>query len=169
MFTGTLLHEDNVTVLMENFDAGILECRLDSKLVKTTNGLFRLIGPIAEENLQNLFLQFFNHDDIPEGWESFIKLNCLAACSRQSTVDAEYSAIGKCYIYKINVFADQENDEKMEEVAIVNDMSQQLSNAAASKKLQKLSVCKKPNQFLRSQFHRKLTIACKLFNNQLKK
>ncbi|XP_050527393.1 uncharacterized protein LOC126897669 [Daktulosphaira vitifoliae] len=68
VLSGTLLAQDKVTVLEKNHDAGILECRKEKNLIKTKNGLYRLLGNIISGYPKNVFTICLETGGIPLRW-----------------------------------------------------------------------------------------------------
>ncbi|VVC41643.1 Hypothetical protein CINCED_3A014571 [Cinara cedri] len=71
--TGSLLSGDQVTVAEKTHNAGILEYTKENNLIKTTNGLYRLIGSIIGGSPNELYSACVEINGIPTTWKSIIK------------------------------------------------------------------------------------------------
>jgi len=72
-FSGTLLGDDKMTVLENRHDAGVLENRKSNNLVKTTNGLYRLIGHLVSGSPNELYSACLAIHGIPRTWKNILK------------------------------------------------------------------------------------------------
>jgi len=69
MFLGTLLENDCKTILCENYDAGRLVFVVSKNIVKTNEGIYHLLGPIAKGYPSNLYRACLEADGIPRTWK----------------------------------------------------------------------------------------------------
>lgn len=67
------MENDQVTVVEKRHNAGILESRKENSLVKTKNGIYRLIGNIVGGSPSNLYNACLAINGIPRTWKSLIK------------------------------------------------------------------------------------------------
>lgn len=63
------MKDDKVTVLENNHDAGVLEKRIENNLVKTKNGLYRLIGHLIRGSPNELYNVCLAINGIPKRWK----------------------------------------------------------------------------------------------------
>jgi len=70
---GNLLGEDKQTVVEKRHDAGILEGRKENSLVKTKNGLYRLVGNIIGGSPNELYQTCVSVNGIPRTWRKIVK------------------------------------------------------------------------------------------------
>ncbi len=68
-FLGTLLSKDRRRILNENHHAGILDFVVSKKLIKTSQGLYELIGPITKASSDNLYRACLEIDGLPRTWK----------------------------------------------------------------------------------------------------
>lgn len=71
-FLGTLLSDDKGTVL-KNYNAGDLKFRKEANLVKTTKGIYRLIGTIIGGSPNKLYESCVALRGIPSDWKKLVK------------------------------------------------------------------------------------------------
>lgn len=118
---GTLLTNESFITLEKNHNAGVLMDIMDKKLVKTTNGLYQLLGPVAFAFPNLLYKECVKCDDIPSGWKFFLtdaatrKTNITArhihqykiqegATSNQKGIDySEHGSLSKLNIYRLAI------------------------------------------------------------------
>lgn len=72
-FLGTLLGNDRVTVIEKNHDAGIIESRREFNLIKTKNGLYRLIGSIIGSSSKEFYEACLAVKGLPRNWKCMVK------------------------------------------------------------------------------------------------
>lgn len=65
--------EDKQTVVEKRHDAGILEGRKENSLVKTKNGLYRLVGNIIGGSPNELYQTCLSNNGIPRTWRKIVK------------------------------------------------------------------------------------------------
>lgn len=70
---GDLMGEDKVTVVEKHHNAGILESRKENSLVKTKNGIYRLIGNVVSGLPNNLYNACLTNNGIPRTWKSLVR------------------------------------------------------------------------------------------------
>jgi len=68
-FLGTWLSKDRRRILNENHHAGILDFVVSKKLIKTSQGLYELIGPITKASSDNLYRACLEIDGLPRTWK----------------------------------------------------------------------------------------------------
>lgn len=73
ILSGTLLGDDKITVLENRHDAGVLENRKSNNLVKTTKGLYRLIGHLVGGSPNELYSACLAVHGIPRTWKHILK------------------------------------------------------------------------------------------------
>ncbi|XP_025195441.1 uncharacterized protein PFB0145c-like [Melanaphis sacchari] len=73
ILTGNLLSEDKLTVVEKRHEAGILEGRKENNLVKTRNGLYRLVGNIIGGSPNELYQTCLSINGIPRTWRNIVK------------------------------------------------------------------------------------------------
>ncbi|KAL4096971.1 hypothetical protein QTP88_021829 [Uroleucon formosanum] len=73
ILTGNLLGEDKQTVIEKRHEAGILEGRKENSLVKTKNGLYRLVGNIIGGSPNELYQTCLSVNGIPRTWRKIVK------------------------------------------------------------------------------------------------
>ncbi|KAF0772346.1 Uncharacterized protein FWK35_00002611 [Aphis craccivora] len=73
ILTGNLLGEDRLTVVEKRHEAGILEGRKENNLVKTKNGLYRLVGNIIGGSPNELYQVCLSINGIPRTWRNIVK------------------------------------------------------------------------------------------------
>ncbi|XP_016661302.1 uncharacterized protein LOC107884186 [Acyrthosiphon pisum] len=73
ILTGNLLGEDKQTVVEKHHEAGILESRKENSLVKTKNGLYRLVGNIISGYPNKLYQTCGSVNGIPRKWRHFVE------------------------------------------------------------------------------------------------
>lgn len=169
LFIGTLLAEDKVTILEETHDAGMIESRKGKYLIKTIDGHYHLIGPIASGFSNDFYRACLVNNGFPKNWRNFfIQLPNVEEANDDST-NADCSMTRKGTNYKNNP---QKSNEKgklsKQTLAKQKVVMQQLSQTSTSKTIEQFTPCKTPSQFLKYQFHRKLVKACKIVTNQFK-
>ncbi|XP_050428242.1 uncharacterized protein LOC126838133 [Adelges cooleyi] len=71
--SGTLIAEDKVTTLEEGHDAGILETRKEKNLIKTKNGIYRLMGNIVRGHPKDIYNICCEIQGIPKNWKLLIR------------------------------------------------------------------------------------------------
>jgi len=67
------LGEDKSTVVEKHHEAGILEGRKTNNLVKTKNGLYRLVGNIIGGSPNELYQTCLSINGIPRTWRNIVK------------------------------------------------------------------------------------------------
>jgi hypothetical protein len=70
---GNLLGEDKLTVVEKRHEAGILEGRKENNLVKTKNGLYRLVGNIIGGSPNELYQTCLSINGVPRTWRNIVK------------------------------------------------------------------------------------------------
>jgi len=70
---GNLLGEDKQTIVEKRHEAGILEGRKENSLVKTKNGLYRLVGNIISGSPKELYQTCVSVNGIPRNWRHIVK------------------------------------------------------------------------------------------------
>jgi len=70
---GNLLGEDKQTVVEKCHEAGVVEGRKENSLVKTKNGLYRLVGNIISGSPNELYQTCVFVNGIPRQWRHFVK------------------------------------------------------------------------------------------------
>ncbi|CAI6365864.1 unnamed protein product [Macrosiphum euphorbiae] len=73
VLTGNLLGEDKQTVVEKCHEAGVVEGRKENSLVKTKNGLYRLVGNIISGSPNELYQTCLFVNGIPRQWRHFVK------------------------------------------------------------------------------------------------
>ncbi|XP_060877888.1 uncharacterized protein LOC132950441 [Metopolophium dirhodum] len=73
ILTGNLLGEDKQTVVEKRHEAGVLEGRKENSLVKTKNGLYRLVGNIIGGSPNELYQTCISVNGIPRTWRKIVK------------------------------------------------------------------------------------------------
>ncbi|XP_022162636.1 uncharacterized protein LOC111028333 [Myzus persicae] len=73
ILTGSLLGEDKQTVVEKRHDAGILDGRKENNLVKTKNGIYRLVGNIIGGSPNELYQTCLSNNGIPRTWRKIVK------------------------------------------------------------------------------------------------
>ncbi|XP_026806710.1 putative uncharacterized protein DDB_G0289263 [Rhopalosiphum maidis] len=73
ILTGNLLGEDKLTVVEKRHEAGILEGRKENNLVKTKNGLYRLVGNIIGGSPNELYQTCLSINGVPRTWRNIVK------------------------------------------------------------------------------------------------
>ena len=68
-----MLGEDKLTVVEKRHDGGILEGRKENNLVKTKNGLYRLVGNIIGGSPNELYQTCLSVNGIPRTWRKIVK------------------------------------------------------------------------------------------------
>lgn len=72
-FLGKLLSGDQGTVVENFHNAGILKYRIENNLIKTTNGLYRIIDGIIGGSPNELYRACLETNGIPTKWKNIIK------------------------------------------------------------------------------------------------
>ncbi|XP_008180015.1 uncharacterized protein LOC100167394 isoform X2 [Acyrthosiphon pisum] len=72
ILTGNLLGEDKQTVVEKRHEAGIFEGRKENSLVKTKNGLYRLVGNIIGGSPNKLYQTCVSVNGIPRTWRKIV-------------------------------------------------------------------------------------------------
>jgi len=163
MFLGTLLAEDQTTVLKKVHKAGILVVRKTKQIIKTDNGLYHLIGPIAEGSPVNLFRACVETNGIPKTWR-----NILANLSKEVEVNLNESMTRKGTIYNKEKVTGHNSNENRPLFDLINDKDfcQQLTELSTSRTIKPFGVCHTPTQLLKNRFHRKYVKACLIVDSQ---
>ncbi|CAI6352642.1 unnamed protein product [Macrosiphum euphorbiae] len=163
--TGTLLAGDQTTELKKVHKAGILVVRKTKQIVKTDNGLYHLIGPIAEGSPANLFRACVETNGIPKTWR-----NILTNLSTEAEVNLNESMTRKGTIYSKEKKAGHNSSGPKSNFGrdLINDKDfrQQLTELSASRRMKPFSVCHTPTQLLKHKFHRKYVKACLIVGGQ---
>ncbi|CAI6346338.1 unnamed protein product [Macrosiphum euphorbiae] len=73
ILTGNLLGEDKQTLVEKRHEAGVLEGRKENSLVKTKNGLYRLVGNIISGSPNELYQTCLSVNGIPRTWRKIVK------------------------------------------------------------------------------------------------
>jgi len=68
-FLGNLLSKDRRRILNENHFAGFLDFVISKNLIKTSHGLYELIGPITKASSDNLYRACLEIDGLPRTWK----------------------------------------------------------------------------------------------------
>ncbi|KAE9521311.1 hypothetical protein AGLY_018291 [Aphis glycines] len=66
---GTWLSKDSRRTIKENYYAGFLDFVVSKNLIKTTHGLYELIGPIANASTDNLYRACLENNGLPRTWK----------------------------------------------------------------------------------------------------
>lgn len=72
-FLGNLLGDDKSTVIEKRHEAGIIEGRKTTNLVKTRNGLYHLVGNIIGGSPNELYQACLEIHGIPRTWRNIVK------------------------------------------------------------------------------------------------
>uniref|UniRef100_A0A2S2Q063 SANTA domain-containing protein n=2 Tax=Sipha flava TaxID=143950 RepID=A0A2S2Q063_9HEMI len=72
LLTGTLLEADRLTITEEKHNAGVIISRKEKDLVKTNNGLYRLLGKIIGGSPNELYQECLSNDGVPMRWRKII-------------------------------------------------------------------------------------------------
>lgn len=72
LFIGVLLGEDKVTVLEKRHEAGAMECRKEINLVRTKNGMYRLLGNIIGGSPNEFYQACLVIHGIPKNWKKML-------------------------------------------------------------------------------------------------
>ncbi|XP_003245548.1 uncharacterized protein LOC100569334 [Acyrthosiphon pisum] len=163
--TGTLLAGDQTTELKKVHKAGILVVRKTKQIVKTDNGLYHLIGPIAEGSPANLFRACVETNGIPKIWRNIlinlsteVEVNLNESMTRKGTIyNKEKKSGHNSSGQKANFGRDLINDK---------DFRQQLTELSTSRTIKPFTVCHTPTQLLKHKFHRKYVKACLIIGSQ---
>ncbi|VVC28610.1 Hypothetical protein CINCED_3A008637 [Cinara cedri] len=70
--TGSLLSDNQITIEERFHDAGFLEGRMENNLIKTTNGIYNLIGNIIGGSPNELYHVFLEVGGIPRTWRHIV-------------------------------------------------------------------------------------------------
>lgn len=163
--TGTLLAGDQTTELKKVHKAGILVVRKTKQIVKTDNGLYHLIGPIAEGCPVNLFRACVETNGIPKTWRNILtnlstELDLNESMTRKGTIYNKEKKTGhNSSAPKANFGRDLIND---------TEFRQQLTELSTSRTIKPFAVCHTPTQLLKHKFHRKYVKACLIIGSQCK-
>lgn len=165
VFLGTLLAGDQTTVLKKFHKAGILIVRKTKQIVKTDNGLYHLIGPIADGSPVTLFRACVETNGIPKFWKNIltnllteVKVNLNESMTRKGTIyNKEKLAGHNSSGTKAHFGRDLINDK---------DFCQQLTELSTSRTIKPFEVCHTPTQLLKHKFHRKYVKACLIVGSQ---
>jgi len=68
-FLGTWLSKDRLKTINENHYAGFLDFVVSKNLIKTSHGLYELIGPIAYASSDNLYRACLEINGLPRTWK----------------------------------------------------------------------------------------------------
>lgn len=68
-FLGTWLSKDRRRILNENHYAGFLDFVVSKNLIKTSHGLYELIGPITKASSDNLYRACLEINGFPKTWK----------------------------------------------------------------------------------------------------
>lgn len=66
------MKNDKITVLEKNHDAGVLQARKENNLVRTNNGLYRLIGNVFSGSPNELYNVCLSINGIPRTWKNIL-------------------------------------------------------------------------------------------------
>jgi len=175
-FSGTLLGDDKMTVLEKRHDAGVLENRKSNNLVKTTNGLYRLIGHLVGGSPNELYSACLAIHGIPRTWKHILKqltektnknaiLNFSLdspAIPTKTTVDHKTSVKvknGSIHIKNMNL-TNQKNSSKRKfteynktENNRFLEQSPSLLTSTPKRRKKQLTMFDVPSQILKNKFH----------------
>lgn len=165
-----MLAEDKVTILEETHDAGMIESRKGTNIIKTTHGLYHLNGPIASGFSNDFYHACLENHGFPKNWRNFLIQLSNDEETNEDPTNANTSVTRNGTNFKSGAQKSIEKGKLIKQhLAKQKVVMQQLSQASASKTIEQFNTsCKTPSQFLKYQFHRKLVKACKIVTSQFK-
>jgi len=156
MFLGTLLENDRQTISCESYDAGRLVFVISKNIVRTNDGVYHLLGPIAQGYPNNLYRACLEADGIPRTWKYVLtQFSSKLPDDNQrmiSTTDdaAVTNSIGMGIQELIRSF------RILRHLAMISD-----------KRFKEHSNARKSVSFARHQFKQKLVYSLRVVNNQI--
>ncbi|XP_050439121.1 uncharacterized protein LOC126844764 [Adelges cooleyi] len=71
--TGELLADDKLTSIEKEHNAGIVECRKDRDLIKTSKGIYRLVGNIFKSCPKYMNSIYLKNNGFPKYWKCLLR------------------------------------------------------------------------------------------------
>lgn len=147
----------------------MIESRKGKNTIKTTDGLYYLIGPISSGFSNDFYHACLENNGFPKNWRNFLiqLANIEETNDEESNADSSMTRNGTNY-KNTSPKSNEKGKLTKQTLAKQKVVMQQLSQASTSKTIEQFTACKTPSQFLKYQFHRKLVKACKIVTNQFK-
>lgn len=154
-------------MLKENHNAGVLMDRMDKKLVKTTNGLYQLLGPVTDAFPKLLYEGCVKYNGIPSGWKYFLTNAVTRKSITARNVHQYMIQEGATSNQKRIVCSDRDSLSKIDTYRIaVKQLTPLIAKTPV--KLALYSKCNSPTDILRYKFHKKIIYMYKVMVNQIK-
>eukprot|EP00102_Acyrthosiphon_pisum_P023940 XP_016661150.1 PREDICTED: uncharacterized protein LOC107884139 [Acyrthosiphon pisum] len=154
--SGTLLENDRQTISCENYDAGRLVFVISKDIVKTNDGVYHLLGPIAQGYPNNLYRACLEAGGIPRTWKYVLTQfsGRLPGGIQRTISTADDAAV----VHSIGI--------RIQELIRSFKILRRLA-IIADKRLKEHSNARKSISFVRHHFQQKLAYSLRIINNQI--
>jgi len=149
------LSYDCRTILYQRYEAGRLEFIISKNVVRTNNGVYHLLGPIARGYPNNLYRACLEANGIPKTWKYILtQFSAKPPTYNQSMA----SATSNTMISTIGMGVQEliKSYRVLRHLAIIAD-----------RRTKEHSKARKSISFVRHQFHQKLVQSLRIVNNQI--